>query len=262
MILGFDIGNTHICPIIYDDNGKILEKFRIPSKANLTEDTLYATLKTLCDFKKIDLNKIDDVIYSSVVPHLNNIFNYLAKKYFNCEPYILNVDNIDENLLTFTTNTERNLGADRIATILAMKKYIKDNECIIIDFGTATTFEVIKDNKYLGGAILPGIDLSINALFQNTAKLPKITFEKPNEVLGNTTVTQINIGIYYSNIGAIKELINQYKNIYPNSYIVSTGGQGKIITEDLKDFIDEYKPNLCEDGIFEFYKYIKSKSRN
>ncbi|WP_064579938.1 type III pantothenate kinase [Streptobacillus moniliformis] len=260
MILGFDIGNTHICPIIYDNNGKILEKFRIPSKTNLTEDTLYATLKTLCDFKKIDLSDVKDVVYSSVVPHLNNVFDYLAKKYFNCEPYVLNINNIDENLLTFNANTERSLGADRIATILAMKKYMSNKECIIIDFGTATTFEVIKDNKYLGGAILPGIDLSINALFQNTAKLPKVTFEKPNEVLGNTTVTQINIGIYYSNIGAIKELINQYKNIYPDAYVISTGGQGKIITEDLKDFINEYKGNLCEEGIFEFYRYIKSRS--
>ncbi len=261
MILGFDIGNTHICPIIYDDNGKILEKFRIPSKINLTEDTLYATLKTLCDFKKIDLDNIKDVVYSSVVPHLNNIFDYLSQKYFNCKPYILNVNNIDENLLTFTTNIERNLGADRIATILAMKKYITDRECIIIDFGTATTFEVVKDNKYLGGAILTGIDLSINALFQNTAKLPKVTFEKPNEILGNTTISQINIGLYYSNVGGIKELINQYKKIYPNAYIVSTGGQGKIITEELKDFINEYKGNLCEEGIFEFYNYIKNKSR-
>lgn len=259
MILGFDIGNTHICPIIYDKNGNILEKFRIPSKTNLTEDTLFATLKTLCDFKNIDLNKVEDVVYSSVVPHLNDIFNYLAKKYFKCNPYILNVGNIDENLITFTTTTERNLGADRIATILAMKKYVKDRECIILDFGTATTFEVVRDGKYLGGAILPGIDLSINALFQNTAKLPKVTFKKPEEVLGNTTVTQINVGIYYSNIGAIKELISQYKKIYPHAYVVSTGGQGKVITEDLKEYIDEYKSNLCEEGIFEFYLYKKNK---
>ncbi|CAM3175563.1 type III pantothenate kinase [Streptobacillus felis] len=259
MILGFDIGNTHICPIIYDNEGKIIQKFRIPSKTNLTEDTLFATLKTLCDFKKIDLKEINEVVYSSVVPHLNDIFNYLSKKYFNCEPYILNVSNIDDNLISFATATERNLGSDRIATILAMKKYIKDRECIILDFGTATTFEVVRNGSYLGGAILPGIDLSINALFQNTAKLPKVTFEKPEAVLGNTTVTQINVGIYYSNIGAIKELINQYKNIYPNSYVVSTGGQGKVITEDLKDYIDEYKPNLCEEGIFEFYLYKKNK---
>ena len=83
MILAFDIGNTHICPIFFDKKGKILEKFRIPSKTHLTEDVLYSFLKTLADNKHIDLNLIEDVLICSVVPHLDEIFIYLSKKYFN-----------------------------------------------------------------------------------------------------------------------------------------------------------------------------------
>lgn len=257
MILGFDIGNTHICPIIYTDKGEILEKFRIPSKSLLTEDLLFSTLKVLCDNKNIDIKNIEDIVISSVVPHLDEIFIYFSKKYFDKEPYFINVDTIPKDLIIFEEKAEQRLGADRISTVIASQDIIKDRACIIIDFGTATTFEVVLNNKYLGGAILPGIELSINALFQNTAKLPKVNFEKPDKIMANTTVTQINNGIYYGNIGAIKELINQFKNIYNDSYVIATGGQGKKISEDLKTYIDEYHPNLCEKGIFKFYKLKK-----
>ena len=116
---------------------------------------------------------------------------------------------------------------------------------------------MIYNKEYLGGAILPGIELSINALFQNTAKLPKIIFKKADNVLANTTVDQINLGIYYANIGAIKELITQYKKVFSDSFVISTGGQGKEISKELQGFIDEYIPNLVENGILEFYNLNK-----
>lgn len=257
MILGFDIGNTHICPIIFSDEGEILEKFRIPSKSIYTEDIIFSNLKVLCEYKNIDLNKISDIVISSVVPHLDEIFVYFSKKFFNKKAYFVNMQTLPQNTLIINSNGEKNLGADRICTVLAMQKRIKDKSCIIIDFGTATTFEVIKNNKYLGGAILPGIELSINALFQNTAKLPKVEFNKPESVLSNTTVSQINTGIYYGNVGAIKELILQYKSIEKDAYVVTTGGHGYKISNELGNLVDKYMPNLCEEGMFEFYKLVK-----
>lgn len=259
MLLGIDIGNTHIVLILFNKNGEILDKFRIPSKTLLTEDMIYTFLKVLLENRGINLSEIDDIVLSSVVPELDDIFNYFTKKYFNKKPYILTLENIPEKLLKIDNRAERKLGADRIATILAMQNRLKDREAIIIDFGTATTFELVSYNKYLGGAILPGINLSINALFQNTAKLPKITFEKPEVDLANTTVTQINTGIYYSNIGGIKELITHFKKFTPNAYVVATGGQGKIISKDLPGYIDEYIPNLLEEGLYKFYKDICKK---
>ena len=256
MILAFDIGNTHICPIFFSEDGKILEKFRIPSKTHLTEDVLYSFLKTLSDNKNIDLTLVKDIIICSVVPHLDEIFIYLSKKYFNKVPYILNYETTT-NLVHVDDSSERKLGSDRIAAIIAAQKIVKNRHCIVIDFGTAITFEMIYNKEYLGGAILPGIELSINALFQNTAKLPKIIFKKADNVLANTTVDQINLGIYYANIGAIKELITQYKKVFSDSFVISTGGQGKEISKELQGFIDEYIPNLVENGIFEFYNLNK-----
>lgn len=255
MILGFDVGNTHICPIVYNDNGEILEKFRIPSKILFTEDTLFSTLKTLFDSKNIKFEDIKDMLISSVVPYLDEIFIYFSRKYLKKEAIILSAETVDENLLKIKDLAQRKLGADRIATIIAMQNRIKDRNCIIIDFGTATTFEVIFNNNYLGGAILPGIELSINALFQNTAKLPKVSFSKPDEILANTTESQINMGIFYGNIGAIKEIISEFKKLVKDPYIVATGGQGKKISENISE-INEYIPNLAEEGIYLFYKYI------
>lgn len=253
MLLGFDIGNTHICPIVYDiKTGEILKKFRLPSKILYTEDTLFTTLKVLLEENNFKFKDIKDIAISSVVPHLNEIFIYFTRKYLKKEPYLLSSKFLTDDILSMPNSTEKGLGSDRILAILAAQKKYLNKKIIIIDFGTATTFEIIDKNIYLGGAILPGIELSINALFQNTAKLPKVRFERPKSILANSTITQINTGIYYGNLGAIRELITMYKKIYPDAYVISTGGQGKEISYDL-EIIDEYDPLLCEKGLFEYY---------
>lgn len=256
MILGFDIGNTHIVPIFYDDNGEIKATFRIPASLSFTEDTLFSMLKTLVDNNNINIYDITDIIVSSVVPHINEIFEYLGQNYFNIQPEFISLDTIDDEI-KLLDGMERGLGADRIADILAAKKIFPEKEFVIIDFGTATTFDAVKNSTYMGGCILPGIELSVNTLFNNTAKLPKIKFEKPDTVFGIDTVTQINAGIFYGNVGTIKELISQYKKGMPEAHIISTGGQGRKISEYIPE-IDEYIPKLGEKGIFEFYKLRKN----
>ena len=151
------------------------------------------------------------------------------------------------------SDTERGLGADRIIDILHAKTLYPDKELIIIDFGTAITFDVIKDSVYLGGCILPGIELSIDALFQKAAKLPKVYFEEPKSVFGKNTINQINAGIYYSNIGAIKEILFQYKEGLTNPFVIATGGQGKKISEVVED-INLYIPDLTLNGLYTFAK--------
>ena len=257
MLLGFDIGNTHIVPIFYNNSGEIMASFRIPTDLKFTEDTLFIMLKNLAETKKINISDVTDIVVSSVVPHINEVFEYFGRKFFSTEPTFISLDNINDEI-KILEGMERGLGADRIADILAAKRIHPDRNLLIIDFGTATTFDMIKDSTYMGGCIIPGINLSINALFNNTAKLPKIKFEKPSTVLGINTVTQINSGIFYSNVGAIKELIAKYKEEIPESYVISTGGQGKEISDFIPS-VDEYIPNLGEKGIFEFYKLQKNK---
>lgn len=255
MILGFDIGNTNICPIFYSDNGEIIKTFRISTKLELTEDMLFSIIKNLADNSNINIYDIKDIIISSVVPHLNEVFIFLSKKYFNIVPKYVSLKYLTDHDIFIPNGKER--GADRIVDILAAKKLFGNRHVIIIDFGTATTFDVIKDNIYLGGAILPGINLSSKALFENTAKLPKVRFEKPESFLAIDTISQINVGIYYSTIGAIREMIKLYKENFNDSIVIATGGLGKQISEDL-DEIDEYIPFLGEKGIFEYYKIMLS----
>jgi type III pantothenate kinase len=259
MILGFDIGNTHIVPIFYTNEGEIIVTFRIPTSLDMTEDTLFSMLKSLAEHHGIDIYKVESIVVSSVVPHVNETFDYLAKDYFNTTPYFVTLDAVGD-AIKLLSGTERGLGADRIVDILECKRKHPEKELIIIDFGTATTFDVIKDSTYLGGCIIPGINLSINSLFKNTAKLPKIKFEKPSTALGLNTVSQINAGIYFSNVGAIRELIQEYKKELPNGYVIATGGQGYEISNVLES-IDEYIPNLGPLGLFEFYKMVSKKGQ-
>lgn len=252
MILGFDIGNTHIVPIFYDMKGNILATFRIPTHLEFTEDTFFITLNSLAENSNLKISDVKKIIISSVVPNINENFVKLGQKYFKINPVFITLDNINDEI-KILPEMERGLGADRIVDILAAKNLHPEKELLIIDFGTATTFDMIKDSTYMGGCILPGITLSINALFSNTAILPKIEFTEPETVLGINTVSQINTGIFYGNVGAIKELILQYKKSFPNTYVIATGGQGKKISEYIEG-IDEYVAKLGETGIFEFYK--------
>ena len=150
------------------------------------------------------------------------------------------------------------MGADRIVDISEALFTYPDKDMIIIDFGTATTFEVIKDKTYIGGCILPGINMSIEALFARTSKLPKVRFQRTNSALGLTTSEQINAGIYFGTLGQIKELIKNYSKFLDNPYIISTGGLGKIIAEEV-ELIDEYIENLAVDGLYSLYKYNTDK---
>ena len=263
MILGFDIGNTHIVPIFYNEDGNILATFRIPTHLEFTEDTLFIMLNEFAKSKNLEISNIKNIIVSSVVPNINENFTRLGKKYFEIDPTFVTLDNVENKIkeIKILPNMERGLGADRIVDILAAKKLYQEKELLIIDFGTATTFDMIKDSTYMGGCIIPGIALSINALFSNTAALPKIEFTEPETVLGINTVSQINAGIFYGNVGSIKELILQYKKFFPNAYVIATGGQGEKISEYIEQ-INEYVPKLGEMGIFEFYRlnFLKENS--
>lgn len=252
MILGFDIGNTQIVTGIFSDTGDILLKFRVSSNEKLTEDEFFTYLKTISDFHNIAVTNIKGIVISSVVPNLTNVFLYLSNKYFNINPIIVSSDinlpfGFDESM-----ENPKQLGADRIANVTEGIALYPNKDLIIIDFGTATTFDVIKNNLYIGGAILPGINLSINALFKSTSKLPKIRFEKPTSVLGTNTIEHINSGIYYGTIGQIKEIIYQTKKYVPNPIIIITGGLCEMIAGEI-DIIDEIVPDLNLKGLFSIY---------
>ncbi|WP_315523286.1 type III pantothenate kinase [Fusobacterium massiliense] len=256
MIIGIDIGNTHIVTGIYDDNGKLISTFRLATNDKMTEDEYFSYFNTITKYNEISIKKVDAILISSVVPNIIIIFQFFARKYFDVEAIVVDI----EKKIPFTFAEGMNysgFGADRIIDITeAMKKY-PDKNLVIFDFGTATTYDVLKKGIYIGGGILPGIDMSINALYGNTAKLPRVKFTTPNSVLGTDTMKQIQAAIFFGYAGQIKHIIKKIKEeLDENIFVLATGGLGKILSAEI-DEIDEYDANLSLKGLYTLYEMNK-----
>ena len=256
MIIGIDIGNTHIVTGIYDDNGKLISTFRLATNDKMTEDEYFSYFNTITKYNEISIEKVDAILISSVVPNIIIIFQFFARKYFDVEAIVVDI----EKKIPFTFAEGMNysgFGADRIIDITeAMKKY-PDKNLVIFDFGTATTYDVLKKGVYIGGGILPGIDMSINALYGNTAKLPRVKFTTPNSVLGTDTMKQIQAAIFFGYAGQIKHIIKKIKEeLDENIFVLATGGLGKILSAEI-DEIDEYDANLSLKGLYTLYEMNK-----
>lgn len=256
MIIGIDIGNTHIVTGIYDDNGRLISTFRLATNDKMTEDEYFSYFNTITKYNEISIKKVDAILISSVVPNIIIIFQFFARKYFDVEAIVVDI----EKKIPFTFAEGMNysgFGADRIIDITeAMKKY-PDKNLVVFDFGTATTYDVLKKGVYIGGGILPGIDMSINALYGNTAKLPRVKFTTPNSVLGTDTMKQIQAAIFFGYAGQIKHIIKKIKEeLDENIFVLATGGLGKILSAEI-DEIDEYDANLSLKGLYTLYEMNK-----
>lgn len=255
MLLVIDIGNTHIVTGILDKNGEVLLTFRVASNDKLTEDEYFSYLRNISEFNKIDIKNVEGIIVASVVPNLITIFQFLGKKYFHIDPMIVGPD--IKIPFTFAPNLNpTGFGADRIIDIVQSLNDYPDKNLVIFDFGSATTYEVLEKTVYVGGGILPGIEMSINALFANTAKLPKVKFSTPESVLGKNTNEQIQAGIFYGYAGQIKHIIKKIKEVIDNPFVVATGGLGKILSAEIEE-IDVYSPDLSIKGLYTLYLHNK-----
>lgn len=259
MIIGVDIGNTHTVTGIYDESGELLLTFRIATNDKMTEDEYFAYFRNITKFNNIDIKCVKKILIASVVPNAITTYQFFAKKYFKMEPMIINIG--DKLKLPFTFSEECNptgFGADRIIDIVEALKVYPDRNLIIFDFGTATTYEVLKKGVYVGGGILPGIEMSINALCGNTAKLPRVKFTSPNSVLGTDTIKQIQAAIFFGYAGQIKYIINKIKEEIKdeNAFVIATGGLGKILSAEI-DEIDLYDGDLSLKGLYTLYQLNK-----
>ncbi len=253
MILTVDIGNTNTVFGIYD-NDIIIYKFRIQSIHNKTTDEYASILLTLLERNNVIPENIKGAIISSVVPQLLYTFDRVLKKYFNITPLIVN-DTLDTGI-NLQIDNPKELGADRIANAVAgVTKYGKP--CIIIDFGTATTFDVVnEEGSYTGGIICPGIMLTSKMLRSNTAQLPEVSIVKTLSVTGKNTVHQIQSGIYFGYLeminGLLRRIIEEQFSSFSNIHIIVTGGLGSDIANDM-DIKGVYEPNLTLDGLLVLY---------
>lgn len=254
MILIVDIGNTNISFGVYKKD-EILCKFRIGSKNLRTSDEYGLLLSQLLCEHKIDKSLIKGIAISSVVPNIMHSFTNAVKKFLNIVPF--NISDIKNSPIKVNLPNPRELGADRLAdSVAAYTKYSR--AAIIIDFGTATTFDVIsKEGEFLTGLTSPGIKISAHSLWQHTAKLPDIKIERPKSIIATDTITSMQSGLVYGYIGQIEYICKNLMKAYNKEMLViATGGLARVI-EGGTDIINIFDANLTLDGIKILYELNK-----
>lgn len=258
MILCIDVGNTQIHGGVFRNNELILQ-FRKTSRQEFSSDEIGIFLKNVLRENNVEPESISGISICSVVPDLNHSLRAGCVKYFNKEPFFLKPGVRTGLKIKYRNPLE--VGADRIANAIAAVNIFPNKNLIVVDFGTATTFCAINKNKeYLGGIILPGIKISMEALESKTAQLPVVEIKEMNEVIGRSTVESIQSGLYFGQIGMVKELKARiieeaFKDETP--VVIGTGGFSRLF-ESAKLF-DILIPTLVLDGLYLAFNMNREK---
>lgn len=252
MILTIDVGNTNItCGVFAGDN--LAATFRITTKMPRTSDEYGMILSTLLEKNEIKATDIKDAIICSVVPNVMHSLQGGLVKYFHITPIVVEAG-IKTGIRIVTPNPQQ-IGADRIADAVGAYE-IYGGPVLVIDFGTATTYDFVDESgAFLGGITAPGIRISAKALWQDAAKLPEIEIKKPANLLGKDTITSMQSGLVYGQIGQTEYIVSKVKEEVglQNVKTVVTGGLGRIIANETSA-IDVYDPSLTLKGIYLVYK--------
>lgn len=247
MMLCLDVGNSHIYGGVFDKNELCL-RFRQTSKVS-TSDEIGIFLKNVLRENQCSPDSITRIAICSVVPHLDYSLRSACLKYFSVEPFLLQAG--VRTGLNIQYRNPLEVGADRIANSIAAVHDYPGKNLIILDFGTATTFCVVTKNKiYRGGAIIPGVRLSVDALSMNTARLPSVEIVRMEEVVGRSTIESIQSGIFFGITGACRELISRIKQeSFPAEevLVLATGGFASLF--DAQGIYDELVPDLVLQGV-------------
>lgn len=248
MLLVIDAGNTNTVFALFDNEEQI-GLWRISTNVQRTCDEYAVFLKPLMIQTGVNPTAVTDAIIGSVVPDLNFNLIKLCHEHFFCEPLIVGSPQVQTGIKVDIDRPEE-LGADRLVnTVAGVAKY--DTPLLIIDFGTATTFDVIDaQGTYCGGAIAPGINLSLRALYMAAAKLPSVAVARPPSVIAKNTVTAIQSGIFWGYVGLIEGLISRMKEEFGAPMtVVATGGLAPLFTETI-DAIDHADHDLTLRGLY------------
>lgn len=234
MLLTIDIGNTNIKYGVFDKE-RLVASFRVSSRLKRTADEYGVVLINLLTNKGLDKKDIDGIILSSVIPSLNYTICHMAEYFFGITPLMVGPG--IKTGLNIKTDNPKEVGADIIVnSVSAYNKY--GGAVIVIDFGTATTFDVVSDKcELLGVVIAPGIKTSLDGLTSNTAQLPTIELDAPKTVIGKNTKNSMQSGILFGFAGLVDNIINKIRKELgvENVKVVATGGLGEIIAKEVKN---------------------------
>ncbi len=251
MLLAIDVGNTNTVLGLYDGDD-LVHDWRLRTVVDHTVDEYGMLIYNLYKNSKVSPKAIKAIIISCVVPPMLHILEPLCKKYFNIKPMIVG-PGIKTGMPIHYDNP-REVGADRIVNAVAAFERYK-GDIIIVDFGTATTFDYVSaKGEYMGGCICPGIMISSEALFQKAAKLPRIEIIRPKTVVGKDTVSSMQAGILYGYAGLVDGLVERIKGeVKSDPKVIATGGLAKIIASETKS-IHVVDDMLTLEGLRIIYK--------
>jgi pantothenate kinase, type III len=242
MLLVMDVGNTNTVLGLYQlANGsapdavatELVANWRITTWPKLTVDEFAIRLRNLFGLKGLEIGVVDGIVISSVVPPMDPTLRQVCEMYFQVKPVFIE-PGVKTGLPVLTDNPTE-VGADRIVNCVAAFERF-GGPTIVVDMGTATTFDVIsKKGEFMGGAIAPGLGISADALFSRAARLPRISVKKPAKIIGTGTVDNIQIGLYYGYIGLVDGILERMiAELGPETKTVATGGLAKLIAEGSK----------------------------
>lgn len=255
MLLAIDTGNTNTLFAIHDGKKWIVE-WRIATNAKRTADEYAVWFHQLMTMQGLTFEGITDCVISTVVPQ--SLFNMrnLSRRHLKVEPIIIGEEGVEIGIGVRNVNPKE-VGADRLVTALGATKRYKGN-LIIIDSGTATTFDIVSDDGYFeGGIISPGINLSVKALHEAAAQLPRIEIRRPEKVIGTSTVTAMQSGIFWGYVGLIDGLVERIIEEAKRPFtVIGTGGVAALFDGASKT-IEHYDSDLTIDGLLEIWKLNK-----
>lgn len=258
MLLTIDVGNTNITVGVFEKD-EIRASFRLTTKMPRTSDEYGMLLLNLLEQNDIKYNDICDTIIASVVPNVMHSLEGAVIKYFHINPIIIE-PGIKTGIRIITENP-RQIGADRIVDAAAAYE-LYGGPVLVLDFGTATTYDLVdKDGSFVCGVTAPGIRISAKALWEDAAKLPEIEIKKPASILAKETISSMQAGLVYGQIGQTEYIVRHMieEANMGEIKVVATGGLGRIIASET-DIIDVYDPNLTLKGMNMIYKKQNRKS--
>ena len=253
MLLAIDSGNTNIVFALFDDDGEKRGEWRASTNADRTADEYSVWLSQLMEENGLKRSDIDAAIIATVVPATLFSLKSLCQRYFSCDPLTIGDANIDLGIDVLVDHPSE-VGSDRLVNAIAAHD-AHGGPLIILDFGTATTFDVIDQNgNYYGGVIAPGINLSLEALHQAAAQLPRVAVSKPDSVIGKSTVPAMKSGIFWGYVSMIEGMVRRIEEEFgAKMNVVATGGLASFFL-NATDCISAADPDLTLKGLYLIHK--------
>lgn len=255
MLLAIDVGNTNTVLGVYDQE-RLVAHWRLTTERSRTVDEYGMQFRNLFTLAGLDFAEIHAVAISSVVPPLNYTLEKVAQVYLKHTPMF--VDHTSDTGMTIRYVPASDVGADRIVnSVAAIARY--GTPCIVVDFGTATTFDAVSaESEYIGGVITPGIQISAEALFQRASRLYRVEIRRPDQIIGQTTSSSMQAGLYYGYIGLVDGILKRIIiELGGQPRVIATGGMAKLIGRG-SEYIEAIDDHLTLEGLRLIYERNRS----